>query len=174
VTGLLTLARGGETIDVTGSGGVGMAHGAHRRKRRLVATGLAALAVLAVPSAAQAGGLILAVSPHHLKFGRQPFGSFTNRTVTITNRSSRTLGVTITDQSPDDFSPGQLGSTCFLSFTVNVLGPGDSCTMIIGFEPAPPFGGRERADMTVTAATDSGKILRTRHVRITGVGVPAS
>ena len=30
-TGLLTLAGRGETIDVTGSGGVGMAHGAHRR-----------------------------------------------------------------------------------------------------------------------------------------------
>jgi hypothetical protein len=151
-----------------------MAHGAHRGRRRLVATGLAALAVLAVPSAAQAGGSILAVSPHHLKFGRQPFGSFTTRTVTITNRSSRTLAVTITDQSPDDFSPGQPGSTCFLSFTVNVLDPGETCTMIIGFEPAPPFSGLERADMTVTAATESGKILRTRHVRITGVGVPAN
>ena len=151
-----------------------MAHGAYRRRRRLVATALAALAVLAVPSAAQAGGSILAVSPHHLKFGRQPFGSFTNRTVTITNRSSRTLVVTITDQSPDDFSPGQPGSTCFLSFTVNVLDSGERCTMIIGFEPALPFSGLERADMTVTAATESGKILRTRHVRITGVGVPAS
>ena len=153
-----------------------MRNGAHRRTRwpRLVAAGLAALAVLAVPSAAQAGGAILTVSPHHLKFGRQPFGSFTNRTVTIRNRSSHTLYVTITDQSPDDFSPGQPDSTCFLSFTVNVLGPGDRCTMIIGFEPSEPFAGRERADMTVTAANSAGKILRTRHVRITGVAVPAS
>jgi hypothetical protein len=39
-----------------------MTHGAHRKRGRLVATGLAALAVLAVPSAAQAGGSILAVS----------------------------------------------------------------------------------------------------------------
>jgi hypothetical protein len=100
----LTSTGSGERIDMTRSGGWGMAHGAHRGRRRLVATGLAALAVLAVPSAAQAGGSILAVSPHHLKFGRQPFGSFTTRTVTITNRSSRTLAVTITDQSPDDFS----------------------------------------------------------------------
>ncbi len=153
-----------------------MRNGAHRRARwpRLVTAGLAALAVLAVPSAAQAGGAILSVTPHHLKFGRQPFGSFTNRTVTIRNRSSRTLYVTITDQSPDDFSPGQPDSTCFLSFTVNVLGPGDRCTMIIGFEPSEPFAGRERADMTVTAANSAGKILRTRHVRITGVAVPAS
>ena len=94
--------------------------------------------------------------------------------MTIRNRSSRTLYVTITDQSPDDFSPGQPDSTCFLSFTVNVLGPGDRCTMIIGFEPSEPFAGRERADMTVTAANSAGKILRTRHVRITGVAVPAS
>jgi hypothetical protein len=80
----------------------------------------------------------------------------------------------ITDQSPDDFSPGQPDSTCFLSFTVNVLGPGDRCTMIIGFEPSEPFAGRERADITVTAADSAGKILRTRHVRITGVAVPAN
>ena len=153
-----------------------MGHGAQSRPRwpRLVTAGVAALAVLAVPSAAQAGGSILSVSPHHLKFGRQSVGSFTTRTVTIRNRSSRTLFVTITDQSPDDFSPGQPGSTCFLSFTVNVLSPGDRCTMIIGFEPAPPFSGLERADMTVTAANSAGKILRTRHVRITGVGVSAS
>jgi hypothetical protein len=45
--------------------------------------------------------------------------------------------------------------------------------LIIGFEPAPPFGGLERANLTVTAATEDGKILRTRHVRSTGVGVPA-
>src|SRR6478735_8401367 len=57
-----------------------MRDGAHRRARwpRLVTAGLAALAVLAVPSAAQAGGPILTVTPHHLKFGRQPFGSFTS------------------------------------------------------------------------------------------------
>ena len=94
--------------------------------------------------------------------------------VHIANRSSPTLVVTIADQSPDDFSPGQPESTCFLSYTVNVLEPGDRCTMIIGFEPSEPFAGRERADMTVTAATTGGKILRTRHVRITGVAVPAS
>ena len=57
-----------------------MGHGAQSRTRwpRLVTAGVAALAVLAVPSAAQAGGSILSVSPHHLKFGRQPFGSFTH------------------------------------------------------------------------------------------------
>lgn len=153
-----------------------MTHGAHRTRRwpRLAATGLAALAVLAVPSAAQAGGSILGVTPHHLKFGRQPFGSFTTRTVTIANRSTRTLVVTVADQSPDDFSPGQPESTCLLSYTVNVLQPGDRCTMVIGFEPAPEFGGRESASLSVTAATVGGKILRVRHVKITGVGVPAT
>ncbi|MGH3140547.1 MAG: hypothetical protein ACRDQE_12505 [Gaiellales bacterium] len=153
-----------------------MAHGEHTRTRwpTLIATGLAALAMLAVPSAAQAGGSILTVSPHHLKFGRQPFGSFTTRTVHIANRSSRTLVVTIADQSPDDFSPGQPESTCFLSYTVNVLEPGDRCTMIIGFEPSAFFAGPESASLTVTAASTGGKILRTRHVRITGVAGPAS
>src|SRR4249919_1303393 len=150
-----------------------MRNGAHRRTRwpRLVTVGIAALAVLAVPSAAQADGTILSVSPHHLKFGRQPFGSFTNRTVTITNRSSRTLFVTITDQSPDDFSPGQPGSTCQLSFTVNVLDAGRSCTMIVGFEPAPEFGGHETAKLLISAADASGNVLATRVVRISGTGV---
>ena len=162
----LTPAPARETIS-------GMGHTGTRR-RHLATAALAALAVLAVTSAAQADGAILRVTPrHHLEFGRQPYGSFTTRTVTIANRSSRTLVVTVSDQSPDDFSPGQPGSTCFLSYTVNVLGPGDRCTMIIGFEPAPEFGGRERASLTVTAATPGGRVLRTRHVKITGTGVPA-
>jgi len=45
--------------------------------------------------------------------------------------------------------------------------------MIIGFEPAAEFAGREQATLTITAATTGGRILRTRHVRVTGTGVPA-
>lgn len=45
--------------------------------------------------------------------------------------------------------------------------------MIIGFEPAPELAGRERATLTITAATTGGRILRTRHVRVTEMGVPA-
>jgi hypothetical protein len=127
----------------------------------------------AAPAALAHGGLLRVSPSHHLEFGRQPFGSFTTRTVRITNRSSRTLVVTISDQSPDDFSPGQPGSTCFLSFTTNVLDPGERCTMIIGFEPAPEFAGREQATLTITAATTGGRILRTRHVRVTGTGIAA-
>jgi hypothetical protein len=134
---------------------------------------LVALMSLAVAPAALADGALLHVTPHHLKFGRQPFGSFTTRTVTIANGSAHTLIVTISDQSPDDFSPGQPGSTCFLSYTTNVLDAGERCTMIIGFEPSAPFAGRETASLTITAATTGGRVLRTRHVRVSGVAVPA-
>ncbi len=145
-----------------------------RVRPRFAATALVALAAMtAAPAALAHGGILRVTPPHHLAFGRQPFGSFTTRTVTIANRSSRTLVVTISDQSPDDFSPGQPGSTCFLSYTTNVLDPGERCTMIIGFQPAPEFGGREKATLTITAFTAGGRILRTRHMRVTGTGVPA-
>jgi hypothetical protein len=116
---------------------------------------------------------VVAVSPHSLKFGLQAYNTFTTRTVTIRNVSSRTLYVTISDQSPDDFSPGQPGSTCQLSFTVNVLAAGQSCTMIVGFDPAPEFGGRETAQLFISAADEQGTVLASRTVKVSGTGVPA-
>ncbi len=130
----------------------------------------------AAPAALAAGhGPLLRISPpSHLGFGKQPYGSFTKRGVTIVNRSKRTLVITIDSQAPDDFSPAQPESTCLLSYTTNVLAPGGRCTMVIGFEPIPEFGGREEMSLTITAATTAGRVLRTRHVRITGTGVPAA
>jgi hypothetical protein len=113
------------------------------------------------------------VSPHSLKFGRQAYNTFTTRTVTIRNVSSQTLYVTIADQSPDDFSPGQPESTCRLSYTVNVLPAGASCTMVVGFEPAPEFGGRETATLFISAADEHGTVLASRTVKVSGTGVPA-
>jgi hypothetical protein len=137
---------------------------------RLLAVSLVSVAVLAVPSTAGAHA-ILKTSPHSLRFGSQAFNTFTTRTVTITNLSSQTLYVTVADQSPDDFSPGQPGSTCLLSYTVNVLDTGRSCTMVVGFEPAPEFGGHETAKLFISAADATGYVLATRVVRISGTGV---
>jgi len=140
-------------------------------------TGPAALAALAVavtaPAALADGHLLRINPPHHLRFGNQPYGSFTKRGVMIVNQSHRTLAITIDSQAPDDFSPGQPESTCSLSFTTNILSPGERCTMVIGFQPIPEFGGREEMSLTITAATTGGRILRTRHIRVTGTGVPA-
>ena len=138
----------------------------------LTMVGLVLVVGLGLPSAALGDGAVLRVTPPHtLKFGKQPYGSFTTRTVTIANTSERTLIVTVSDQSPDDFSPGQPGSTCLLSYTVNVLGAGESCTMIIGFQPIPEFGGHETATLTISAANRNGKVLQTRLVNIVGTGV---
>lgn len=144
--------------------------GARSRWLRLVVASLVSAAVLAVPQTAGARA-VLNVSPHSLTFGRQAFNTFTTRTVTIRNLSSGTLYVTVADQSPDDFSPGQPGSTCLLSYTVNVLATGESCTMIVGFEPAPEFAGRETATLTISAADAAGSVLATRVLRISGTGV---
>ena len=71
----------------------------------LTMVGLVLVVGLGLPSAALGDGAVLRVTPPHtLKFGKQPYGSFTTRTVTIANTSERTLIVTVSDQSPDDFS----------------------------------------------------------------------
>jgi hypothetical protein len=120
--------------------------------------------VMAAPS--------LEVSPRHLKFGNQPFGSFETETLTITNTSAETLFVTITDiDTPDDISPGQPGSTCFLSFQVNELSPGETCTFIVGFEPDPFFEQPESSRLLITASTEAGVQVATIRVRISGRGV---
>ncbi len=118
-----------------------------------------------------AAGSLLDVSPNHLRFGRQPYYSNVTKTVTITNTSSETLLVSLEALGPDDFNPGQLESTCLLSYTTNVLAPGESCTHVIGFSPSPVFQGRETAELVVRVLDESGAILETHTVKISGTGV---
>jgi hypothetical protein len=113
----------------------------------------------------------LHVSPHRLIFGRQAFGSFTKRTVTLTNKSSEALRVSIEAIAPDDFSPGQPESTCELSFTVNALQAGESCTHVVGFQPSPFFTGPQSAELIINVLGDGGGVLKTHRVEITGRGV---
>ena len=131
---------------------------------------LAAVAALAMPSTA-AAGRTLDVDPHQVKFGKQPWNSFTKRTITITNVGRDTVTVAVeAGFVPDDFSPGQPESTCPLT-SPTTLAPGDSCTHVIGFRPTPFFAGLETATVVLTARGPSGSVWEQRTVTITGRGV---
>lgn len=118
-----------------------------------------------------AGGL--RIDPARLRFGAQSFGSFVKQTITLTNTSSMTLFVSIeTLNVPDDFSPGQPESTCFLEGVgVNELAPGAGCTEVVAFQPDPFFDQPETATLLVTARDTVGSVIATRTVKVTGKGV---
>jgi len=114
----------------------------------------------------------LVIEPQELAFGEQPFGSLTKKQVTLTNTSARTLAVTIEANVPDDFSPGQPESTCSLSFTVNILSPGQSCVHVIAFQPSETFPGLQTGELIISASDLFGTSLPPERVAISGTGVP--
>jgi hypothetical protein len=133
---------------------------------------LVAIVVLAMPSTA-AAGRTLDVDPHHLSFGKQPFNTFTKKTVTITNVSSQAFAVSVEPGFvPDDFSPGQPESTCPLT-EPTTLGPGQSCTHVVGYyaDPAAPFLGPRRIELNIVARDGSGQTLASRTVIVTARGI---
>ena len=112
----------------------------------------------------------LAVVPTHVRFGRQVFETNTLASFTITNRSAEDLVVTIDQiQVGDDFSPGQIESTCTLGDTP--LPAGRTCMHVVGFRPSLFFAGREDATMRVSARDTSGRVVFDRSVRLSGTGV---
>jgi hypothetical protein len=131
---------------------------------------LAVLSFIAAPTASAAKPA-LDITPNHVNFGNQPFESLTERSFTITNQSSETLAVTIDQvRVPDDFSPGQIQSTCTL-IDPTLLAPGESCTHFVTYRPTPFFEGLEVAILRVTARDAAGNIVYTDDVRMTGRGV---
>lgn len=116
------------------------------------------------------GPRLLDISPRRLSFGKQPFGSLTRKTVTFTNASSETLQVTVDAWAPDDISPGQPESTCPLG-TLNVLAPGQSCTHVVAYQPSEFFQDRQTAQLNIRVYSESGEVLETHQVKITGQGV---
>ena len=135
-------------------------------KRALVLFVAAAL----VAPAARAARPPIQIHPTDVSFGRQAFESFTKRSFEIENRSSRPLRVTLESiQMPDDFSPGQIESTCALGDTW--LAPGERCSHVVGFRPTPYFAGLETATIRVTAWSESGGQVAERSVRLVGTGV---
>ena len=112
---------------------------------------IAAIAALVAPSAAMAR--TLDVAPQNVKFGEQPWNSFTKRTVRIENVSSKSVAVSVEPGFvPDDFSPGQPESTCPLT-SPTTLAPGESCIHVIGYyaDPATRSSGRRQIELQVVA-----------------------
>jgi hypothetical protein len=114
---------------------------------------------------------LIKVSPSRVRFGEQPIGSFTKKTVTLVNRSSQTLHVSIDAWTPDDMSPGQPESTCPLSFTLNELSPGESCTHVVGFQPSQNALPHQTGELFMRVFSESGEVLETRLVKMSGRGV---
>lgn len=134
---------------------------------------LVAVLSVAVAPAALAEQSALDVSPHQLRFGKQPFGSTTRMTITTTNNSSEPLFVSVEGVAvPDTFSPGQTGSTCVF-FEPTRLEPGQSCTHIVDFfaDPSPTFAGRQTGALGITGRDEDGAVVYNRIVKMSGRGV---
>src|SRR5262245_60788460 len=129
----------------------------------------AAAVALAAP-AASADRPPIQIHPTELRFGNQPFESFTKLGFAIENRSAQALRVTVESvQMPDDFSPGQIESTCTLGDTW--LAAQESCSHVVGFRPTPYFAGPETALIRVSAWDGGGTQLFERLVKLDGQGV---
>jgi hypothetical protein len=146
--------------------------------RRVLATIIligvvAALGALVAPTALAAPRL-LQVSPKQLNFGTQPVGSLTFQGVTVTNTSSVSLLVLVDAVVlPDDFNFGNIGGSTCIALEGQVLGPGESCVAVVGFQPSEFFAGRwQRATLLVTARDPvSGALQQSVTVRVRGRGV---
>jgi hypothetical protein len=111
----------------------------------------------------------IAVHPTHVRFGRHPFESNTLRSFTVSNQSSEALLITIEQvRVGDDFSPGQIESTCSLG--ESLLPAGQECEHVVGFRPSEFFGGHETAEMRVVARDLQGTELASQRVRLSGTG----
>ena len=128
---------------------------------------------LLVFAPAAVAGPVLRADTHNLNFGKQQFNTSQTRTVTVTNAGSEAVNVSVSSPfTPDDFSPGQLGSTCPLT-EVTVLDPGESCTHIVGYyaDPNPPFLGHRQIQLVFTATDASGQVVDTLAVKVSARGV---
>lgn len=113
---------------------------------------------------------VLDVTPTHLAFGREPYGSSTNLAFEITNVGSAPVAVSVDAVFvPDDFSPGQLDSTCPMTGPTT-LAPGASCVHVVGYQPTEVFAGPASGEMRVTARSDAGAIVAEASVTLSGRG----
>jgi hypothetical protein len=134
---------------------------------------LAAIGALLAPTALAAPRL-LQVSPKQINFGTQPVGSLTFEGVTVTNTSSQSLLVLVDAvELPDDFNFGNIGGSTCIALEGQILGPGESCVAVVGFQPSEFFAGRwQTATLLVTARDPaSNALLQSMTVRVRGKGV---
>lgn len=131
------------------------------------------MTILFLSGLASAQDGAVSVTPEVVRFGWQPFGSSTKRSFTVANEGDEPVAVRIESvRMGDDFSPGQIESTCPLG-SATVLAPGESCFHAIGFQPSEFFGGHEVARMRVTAFEADGDVAFLGAVRFTGTGYTA-
>jgi len=135
---------------------------------RLFVSALSTVALLV--SAASAAPPPVDVDPTHVQFGSHPYETETKKSFTVTNRRSEAVLVFVEQVFVgDDFSPGQIESTCPLTESSTLL-PGASCTHVVGFRPSAFFGGHETATMRVIVRDVAGNTIYTRDVRLSGRG----
>ena len=150
---------------------------------KIVALTVVAIVVMASASVASAdaptdkGPVVLRVTPNSLHFGRQPVGSTSIATLTITNVSEATVHLCCFGLL-FDIKRGETGNMsfeepCGPSQPGGIpLAPGSSCTVPITFQPI-NFPGRVVYIFTVgyLESLEPDKVDPRNSVTLTGVGV---
>jgi hypothetical protein len=137
---------------------------------RVIASALLAVAsVTVLPLSAPAESNVLKVT-HAVNFGTKPVGSFTVKTATVTNTSSEPIDLDIDIvRDWDDFSTGLTGTTCSF-FEPQLLAPGESCVLLVGFWPSEDFVGLKQDQILLVTATDPATDAVLDSVRLTFFG----
>jgi hypothetical protein len=140
------------------------------RQMKIIASALLAVAsVMALPLSAPADTNVLKVT-HAVNFGTRPVGSFTIKTATVANTRSEPIALDIDIvRDWDDFSTALTGTTCSF-FEPQVLAPGESCVLLVGFRPSEDFIGLKQDQILLVTATDPPTSAVLDSVRLTFFG----
>jgi hypothetical protein len=145
--------------------------GSQEVRTRLIAL-VAVTSVLALPVEALASTKVLRVTPHRVNFGAKPSGSFTLKSVVVTNMGSETIALTVdVIKEWDDFTVG-FDTTCLSFSEPERLAPGESCVVEVGFRPSEFFEGLKQDQILLLTATDpvTGDVLDSQEVVFVGRG----
>jgi hypothetical protein len=140
------------------------------RQMKMIASALLAVAsVMALALSAPADTNVLKVT-HAVNFGTKPVGSFTVKTATVTNTRFEPIDLDIDIvRDWDDFSTGLTGTTCSF-FEPQVLAPGESCDLLVGFRPSEDFIGLKQDQILLVTAKDPATSAALDSVRLTFFG----
>ena len=135
----------------------------------IVSALLAVASVMALPLSAPADTNVLKVS-RAVNFGTRPVGSFTVKTTTVTNTRTEPIDLDIDIvRDWDDFLTGLTGTTCSF-FELQVLAPGQSCVLLVGFRPSEDFMGLRQDQILLVSATDPATSAVLDSVRLSFFG----
>jgi hypothetical protein len=131
---------------------------------------VAVVTVVALPVSAPAATKVLRVTPRTANFGSKPVGSESLKSVTVTNSSSETIILDIDlIKEWDDFNTGVAGTTC--TGSDQPLAPGESCEVVVRFNPSEGFEGLKQDQILRATATDplTGEVLGSVHIVFVGM-----